>query len=112
MWKAFRKSAARNAPGAAIFFDKFHVMPHLEDALDKFRKHEYARLSGKNRSFIPSGPGLDGKGQKYTLLSNRENLSLDGCEALKKPLSANRRLNTANVLKESFEPWWSYKSKA
>lgn len=103
MWKAFRKSAAKKAPGAAILFDKFHVMRHLGNALDKIRKHEYARLSRKDRSFI--------KGQKYTLLSNRENLSLDGRKALKKLLLANRRLNTAYVLKESFGRLWSYKSE-
>ena len=52
---------------------------------------EYKRLSGKDRSYI--------KGQRYTLLSRRENLSLDGRRALKKLLQANRRLNTAFILK-------------
>jgi len=66
-------------------------MRHLGDALDKIRKIEYARLSGKDRSYI--------KGLKYTLLSNRENLTLDGRNALKlkKLLEANKRLNTAYV---------------
>ena len=63
------------APQAAILFDKFHIMRHLGDALDKVRKAEYARLSGKDRRFI--------KGQKYTLLSRRENLSLEGRQSLK-----------------------------
>ncbi|MFO1465450.1 MAG: transposase [Steroidobacteraceae bacterium] len=45
MWKAFRTSTHRNAPQAAILFDKFHVMKHLGEALDKIRKAEYARLS-------------------------------------------------------------------
>src|ERR1700690_18379 len=35
MWKAFRNSAARNAPQARILFDKFHVMAHLGKALDE-----------------------------------------------------------------------------
>jgi len=100
MWKAFEKSTRKNAPGAAILYDKFHVMRHLGEALDKVRKQEYARLAGQDRSFI--------KGQKYTLLSNRENLTLDGRKALKKLLRANRRLNTAYVLKESFGQLWSY----
>ena len=46
---------------------------------------------GKDRSYV--------KGQKYTLVSNRENLSLVGRRALKKPLKANKRLNTPYVLK-------------
>ena len=101
MWKAFEKSAKKNVPQAAILYDKFHVMRHLGEALDKVRKMEYGRLSGKDRSYI--------KGQKYTLLSHRENLTLDGRKALKKLLTANKRLNTAYLLKESFGQLWSYR---
>jgi transposase len=100
MWKAFRNSTGRHAPQANILFDKFHVMSHLGAALDTVRKREYARLSGKDRRFI--------KGQKYTLLSHRENLTLDGRQALKKLLAANKRLNTAYLLKESFGQLWDY----
>jgi transposase len=70
------------------------------EALDKVRKSEYARLSGKQRRYI--------KGQKYTLLSRRENLTLEGRQALKVLLAANKRINTAYLLKESFGQLWSY----
>ena len=103
MWKAFEKSTRKNVPQAAILYDKFHVMRHLGEALDKVRKMEYARLSGKDRSYI--------KGQKYTLLSNKENLTLDGRKALKKLLEANKRLHTAYLLKESFGQLWSYQTE-
>src|SRR5467141_2849443 len=75
MWKPFRNATNAYAPQAAILFDKFHVIRHLGEALDQVRKSEYARLSGKQRRFI--------KGQKYTLLSNREHLTLEGRQALK-----------------------------
>ena len=52
MWRAFRKSTARNAPQAAILFDKFHIMRHLGEALDKVRKREYHRLCGRDRRYI------------------------------------------------------------
>jgi transposase len=52
----------RNAPQAAILFDKFHVLRHLGKALDTIRKREYGRLQGKPRTFI--------RGQKYTLLAH------------------------------------------
>ncbi len=103
MWKPFRNATAEHAPHAAILFDKFHIMSHLGDALDMVRKAEYARLSGKDRRFI--------KGQKYTLLSNRENLTLEGKKSLKLLLAANKRLNTAYVLKESFGQLWDYRSE-
>lgn len=103
MWKAFELSTRKNAPQAAILYDKFHVMRHLGTALDQVRKREYGRLAGKDRSYI--------KGQKYTLLSNRENLTLDGRRALKKLLGANKRLNTAYLLKETFGQLWSYQTE-
>ena len=101
MWKPFRNATLAAAPQVSILFDKFHVMRHLGEALDKVRKAEYARLSGKDRRFI--------KGQKYTLLSRRENLSLDGKRSLELLLAANKRLNTAYLLKESFGQLWDYR---
>ena len=101
MWKPFRNVARQRAPQAAVLFDKFHIMRHLGEALDKVRKTEYARLRGEDRRFI--------KGQKYTLLSHRDNLSLDGKRSLALLLAANKRLNTAYVLKESFGQLWDYR---
>ena len=96
----FRNSLRRNAPQASIVFDKFHILRHLGDALDEVRRSEYRRLSGKDRKYI--------KGQRYTLLSQWENLSGEGRQSLKKLLAANRRLNTAYVLKEQFGQLWDY----
>jgi len=100
MWKPFRNAAGERAPKAAILFDKFHIMKHLGEALDSVRKSEYARVSGRQRRFI--------KGQKYTLLSRRTNLSVSGKRALELLLKANKRLNTAYMLKESFGQLWDY----
>ena len=94
MWKPFRSATKTHAPNAAILFDKFHIMRHLGEALDKIRKSEYARLSGNKRRYI--------KGQKYTLLSRWENLTLEGRHALKTLLAANKRINTAYLLKEGY----------
>lgn len=103
MWKPFRKSVKKHVPVARIVYDKFHIMRHLSDALDKVRRSEYYRLTGKDRAFI--------KGQRYTLLSHKENLDLEGREALKKLLSANKRLNAAYLLKESFGQLWDYETE-
>jgi len=103
MWKAFLNSTQRHAPQAAILYDKFHVMRHLNEALDKIRKREYGRLSERDRQFV--------KGQKYTLLSHWKNLSVDGRVALKTLFKANKRLNTAYILKESFGQLWDYKKE-
>ena len=104
MWKPFRNSTHRNAPQAAVLFDKFHILRHLSEALDTVRKREYARLSAGKRRFI--------KGQKYALLSHPHNLSGEARKNLKLLLAANKRLNTACVLKESFGQLWDYNREA
>lgn len=103
MWKAFSNSVRRNAPQAKIIYDKFHIVQHLSTAMDEVRRREYKRVDGKARDYI--------KGQRYVLLSRKENLSLEGRKALKKVLAINRRLNTAYVLKEEFSQLWEYKSE-
>jgi transposase len=104
MWKAFRNSTRRHAPQAAILFDKFHIVKHLSDALDVARRSEYKRVTGEDRSFI--------KGQRYVLLSRRENLTDDGRTNLERLLHANTRLNIAYLLREQFEQLWDYASAA
>jgi transposase len=103
MWKPFRNATQAHAPNAAILFDKFHILRHLGDALDRIRKSEYARVTGDKRTFI--------KGQKYVLLSHRENLTSEGKQSLRLLLKANKRLNTAYILRESFDQLWTYNSE-
>jgi transposase len=102
MGKAFRNSTLKegHAPQARIISDKFHVLSHLGRARDEVRRREYARLSGKDRRFL--------KGQRYNLLSRRENLTTEGRPALKLLFRANKRLPPASLLKESFSPLWDY----
>jgi transposase len=102
MWKAFRSSTLKpqNAPQATILYDKFHVLRHLQDAMDKVRRREYARLTGPGRRFI--------KGQRFALLSRWRNLTLPGKRGLRLLFNANKRLYTAYTLKESFEQLWDY----
>ncbi len=42
MWKAFRTSTLKteHAPQAGILYDKFHMLRHLNEALDKVRKSQ------------------------------------------------------------------------
>jgi transposase len=104
MWKPFRNATKHHAPDAQLVFDKFHVLQHLSFALDEVRRSEYKRVNDKERRFI--------KGQRYTLLSNRDNLDMDGKRALQLLLKANSRLHKAYLLKESFGQLWSYNNPA
>jgi transposase len=95
MWKPFRNVTRERAPKARIVFDKFHILRHLSNALDQVRREEYKRVAGEDRDYI--------KGQRYTLLSHKASLDVDGRRALRMLLKANKRLNKAYILKESFE---------
>ena len=100
MWKAFGNSARAHAPQADILYDKFHIIRHLNDAMDEVRRQEMGRLTGKRKKWV--------KGQRYNLLSNQENLNLDGKNALKELFKRNQRLYKAYLLKESFSQLWDY----
>jgi transposase len=103
MWRAFRTSTLKegHAPQATILYDKFHIKSHLSKAMDQVRRQEYARLTGAKRRFI--------KGQRYTLLARWKNLAYEGRKALKLLFKANRRLNKAYLLQESFGQLWDYR---
>lgn len=101
MWEPFRIATEKQAPQAAILYDKFHVLARLSEALDKVRRSEYQRLEADGtRRFI--------KGQRYNLLSHWANLRYKGRQALQVLFAANKRLNVAYLLKESFGQLWSY----
>lgn len=102
MWKPFEASTVMHATQAAILYDKFHVIRQLSDALDQVRRSEYRKADKSQRKYI--------KGQRYTLLSHEENLTMKGRLALEKLLAVNKRLNTAYVLKENFGQLWSYRN--
>jgi transposase len=101
MWEAFENSTVKNATQAAILYDKFHVMRKLGEAMDAIRRSEYSHLPKVERGYL--------KGNRYILLSHRQNLDLKGRKRLKALLAVNQRLNTAYVLKESFGQLWDYK---
>jgi transposase len=104
MWKAFRNSTLNHTDNVRIVYDKFHVLKHLSDAMDQVRRQEYKRVNEKERKFI--------KGQRYTLLSHKANLDEDARRSLRLLLKANKRLNTAYLLKESFGQLWDYNYSA
>ncbi len=102
MWKAFRKSTRKpgHAPQATIIYDKFHILRHLGEAMDRVRKQEYQRLTGDDKRYI--------KGQKFVLLSNWTNLTRERRHGLTELFAVNTRLCKAYLLKESFGQLWSY----
>ena len=99
MWKPFRNATEARAPQAAILYDKFHVMRHLGKALDKVEKR--VRAAGGQRSTLHQGAEV------HAAFALGEP-DLQRPPSVQDLLPANKRLNTAYLLKESFGQLWSY----
>ncbi len=103
MWVAFRNGVEKNCPNADILYDKFHIMKHLNEAIDEIRKQEYRRVSEKQGKYI--------KGQRFILLSRYKNLDATGKQSLNELFVVNRRLYKAYLLKEQFSQLWDYNTE-
>jgi transposase len=90
----------QHLPRAAIVFDKFHVMKHVNAAIDETRRQEFFRQPGPRRAVM--------RGKRWLLLTRWHNLTGAKKTQLQEALSLNRRLFKAYYLKEQIERLWSY----
>src|SRR6202162_6129329 len=49
MWAAYANLVREHAPQAQILFDRFHIVKHLNDAVEEVRRSEMRRLSQKEK---------------------------------------------------------------
>jgi len=98
MWEAYRKSVKKWLPNAQIVFDKFHVVEHLNKALDEVRKNEARRLDKDDRKIL--------KRKRWVLLKGAENLSPEQQGTLQELMDANANLQKAYLLKEEFRDFY------
>ena len=104
MHEPFRQAVEMCLPEAKIVVDKFHLIKHINGALDK----ERSRLQGgssraKNRDLFKN---------RYTLLKGRERLTAWEKERLNQLLDRYPELARAWRLKESFRLWYSETDRA
>jgi transposase len=104
MWEPFRMSIEQWAPQCRIVYDKFHIMQHVNDAVDEVRRAEFFRKGKQGREVI--------KGKRWLLLSRWENLSSEKRGELNELFGLNRRVFKAYMLKESLDRLWDYKYPA
>jgi transposase len=96
---AFIAGAAESFPLAEITFDRFHVVKLLNEAMDKVRKAER-----KEHEAL--------KGQKYTFLKNRQNLTARQEASLTEMITLYPTLGEAYRLKTLFNDLWSMPNKS
>jgi len=100
MWRAFEESVIANVPnpGEKIVFDRFHIMKHMNEALNNVRKMETGVLLERGDETL--------KGTKQIWLYASENLpgkyDLKFEELIRKKLKTGR----AWALKETLREFW------
>jgi transposase len=100
MWAPYAAVVQRHAPQATLVFDRFHLVRHLNVAVDEVRRAEARRLHGEARQRI--------KGTRYLLLKNPWNLTPTERRRLSTVVRLNTRLVRAYYLKEEFQAFWPY----
>lgn len=105
MWDAFENSIRAHVPNAAekIVYDKFHIVKHLGEGVDKVRRQEHKQL------------GLQGderlKGTKYDWLRNRANFERAEWREFQALKATNLKTSRAWAIKEQALPLWDYQSE-
>jgi transposase len=104
IWDPYLASIREHVPGAEdkLVFDRYHLMRHLVQAVDKVRKQEHRELKREGLGVLA--------GTKYLWLYSQENLPSE-----KRSLFSwlkKKRLKTARAwaIKESFRELWDYQS--
>ena len=103
MWKAYLSVMAKKAGHALHILDRFHIVQHLNKAVDGVRRAESARLRGK-----PIAARL--KNMRWKLL--RRGSRVRGQARIKLNALLQSKLATGRAwdLKECFDHFWHYKS--
>src|SRR5216684_3524778 len=104
MWAAYAKLVREHAPRAQILFDRFHIVKHLNEAVEEVRRSEMRRLSAQEK--VPF------KRSRWLLLKNPWNLTPDQKERLSTLVRWNTPIVRAYYLKESFQLFWDYRQPA
>ena len=104
MWQNYIDVIQEFCAKAVIVFDKFHIVRHLMEAIDKVRRMEVKVLAEADRE--------DLKGTRYLWLKNPWNLT-DGQQVrLEELLKSKLKIVRAYLLKELFRKLWDYTYKA
>ena len=103
MWKPYLLVVAEKASQAINILDRFHIMSHMNKAIDKVRATEFKTLKAKGKQAILTG-------SRWCLLKRPENCNEKQAVKLKELVAINLKTVRAYLLKEDFQRFWDYKS--
>lgn len=104
MWSPYIRATQAHVPGAAgkIVFDKFHVVRHLVEAVDKVRRQEQAKLRRQGDDRLT--------GTKYRWLKGAATRTEDDERQIHDLSKAGFKVGRAWAIKEAALELWDYVS--
>lgn len=103
MWKPYLKVIAKKANKAINILDRFHIMKHINQAIDEVRAQEARALKAKGYEPVLSKA-------RWLLLKRPENLTDKQGVRLADLLRYNLKSVRSYLLKEEFQLFWGYLS--
>ncbi len=103
MWKPYLRLVAEMAGQALNILDRFHIMCHMNKAIDKVRATEAKSLKAQGQEPVLTG-------SRWCFLKRPENHTEKQTVKLQELLVINLKTVRAYLLKEDFQRFWAYKS--
>jgi transposase len=103
LWKPYLKVIARQARQALHVLDRFHVVQHMNKAVDEVRAQEARSLKTQVREAVLTHT-------RWCLLKRPENLTEKQEVKLAELLRHNLKAVRTYLLKEDFQLFWDYRS--
>lgn len=100
----FANAVRRHLVCADIVYDRFHLMKHLNDAVDEVRRHEHTRLKKEHDKRLSK--------TRYLWLKDSKCLSPEAQKRLQDLIDENLLTGKAWGLKEAFDEFWCRRDKS
>lgn len=103
MWKPYLRVVAKKAGHACHILDRFHIMAHMNKAIDEVRAQEARALKAQGYEPVLTHT-------RWLLLKRPENLTEKQTPRLAELLQYNLRAVRSYLLREDFQFFWTYVS--
>lgn len=101
MWAVYIEAVRQALPQAVLVFDRFHVVQHLNRAVDDVRRQCWRQLPREDKSAF--------KATRWLWLKNPWNLTPVQRRRLSALCRTNQPIVRAYYLKEAFQRFWDYR---
>lgn len=100
MWEPYLIVLRKKAPQAAVIFDRFHIVRHLNNAVSKVRRQLVRDADPRTRR--------DLRNTRFPVLKSPQSRTPEDRQVLEEQVRGNRQLYRAMLLKDDFMDLYTY----